>query len=358
MTDKTILVVDDTEANVDILVDLLSEYDVVVALNGKRAIDIALNESVDIILLDIMMPEMDGYEVCRILKTYQKTKDIPIIFLTAKIGVEDEMAGLELGAVDYITKPFSPPIVKERIKNHLLLKEAKDYLKDKNEYLENEIKKRTEEIVAIQNAAISIMTSLAETRDNDTGNHIVRTSHYVHILAKHLSKNPKFSAQLTESSIELITKSAPLHDVGKIGIPDHILLKKGKLSDEEFKIMKTHVEIGYKAILSAEKNIGKVGSSFLSFAKQITLHHHEKYNGTGYPHALKGDEIPLSARIMALADVYDALISTRVYKKSIPHKDAVEMIKRERSSHFDPDITDAFSALEEEFEKVAQQYAN
>ncbi len=358
MSGKTILIVDDTEENVDILVDLLGEYDLAVALDGVRALEIASQESVDLILLDVMMPEMDGYEVCRILKSQQKTKEIPVIFLTAKIEVEDEIKGLELGAVDYIAKPFSPPIIKERVKNHLLLKSAKDCLRNQNEYLETEVKKRTQEIVAIENATINAMASLAETRDNDTGNHIVRTKNYVGLLARHLSKNPKFSERLDERSLEMICKSAPLHDIGKIGIPDHILLKPGKLEADEFETMKTHSKIGHDAIVSAEKNLENIQVSFLSFARQIALSHHEKWDGSGYPEGLKGEDIPLCARIMAVADVYDALISERVYKKGMPHEQAVEIIKKDSGTHFDPDVVEAFVLLEQEFKTIAMRYAN
>jgi len=358
MSQKTILVVDDTEENIDILVNMLTGYDIAVALDGEGALEIANSEEIDLILLDVMMPVMDGYEVCKRLKESEKTRDIPVIFLSAKIEIEDEIKGLELGAVDYISKPFSPPRVKERIKNHLLLKEAKDCLRDQNEYLEAEIRRRTKEIEATEDATISVMASLAETRDSDTGNHIVRTSEYVFLLSRYLSKNPKYSDKLDEKSLEMMYKSAPLHDIGKIGIPDHILLKPGKLEPDEFEKMKEHCKIGYDAIVTAEKKLKEIKVSFLSFAKQIALSHHEKWDGSGYPQGLKGEEIPLCARIMAVADVYDALISERVYKKGMPHEKAVEIIQKDSGTHFDPSVVEAFLALEKEFAAIAKEYSN
>lgn len=357
---KIILVVDDTPDNLSLMSELLKdEYTIRLANGGERALKLAHHEqSPDLILLDIMMPEMDGYEVCRRLKSDPETKDIPVIFLTAKSEVDDEKLGLELGAVDYITKPISPPIVQARIRNHLQLKSAQEFLKDQNQYLESEVQRRTIEISAIQEVTIQSMASLAETRDTDTGNHIRRTQHYVKVLAEKLRKHPRFSHFLdSDENIELLYKSAPLHDIGKVGIPDKILLKPGKLDDEEFRIMMTHTTLGRDAIQHAEDELG-LKMPFLSLAKEIAYSHQEKWNGTGYPEGLSADDIPISARLMAIADVYDALISRRVYKEPMPHEKALEIIKSDRNKHFDPDMVDAFLEISESFREIAQKYAD
>jgi len=355
-----ILVVDDTPDNLTLMSGLLKDnYLVKVANSGARALKIAQSETQpDLILLDIMMPEMDGYEVCRRLKADNKTRDIPIIFLTAKTEVIDETLGFELGASDYITKPISPPIVLARVETHLAIKRVQDFLKDKNTFLNSEISKRTAEIMAIQDVTINAMASLAETRDNETGNHIRRTQRYVKVLAEKLRHNPRFAHFLNDDkTIELLYKSAPLHDIGKVGIPDRILLKPGRFEPEEFEIMKTHTTLGRDAILQAEKDLG-VEMPFLKYAKEIAYSHQEKWDGSGYPEGLSGDDIPISARLMAVADVYDALISRRVYKAPMPHEKAVEIIKEGKGSHFDPDMADAFLELQDEFKKIAAAYAD
>jgi putative two-component system response regulator len=354
----TVLVVDDTPDNLTLMSGLLKDrYKVKIANNGERALKVAMTGTMpDIILLDIMMPVMDGYEACRQLKANPETRDVPIIFLTAKAEVADEIKGLELGAVDYITKPISPPIVLARVQTQLELKKVRDYLRDQNEFLEAEVQRRTEEVVAIQEVTILAMASLAETRDNDTGNHIRRTQHYVKILAEKLRQNPRFSHFLNDDkTIDLLFKSAPLHDIGKVGIPDHILLKPGRFTPEEFEIMKNHATLGRDAILAAEKRLG-LELPFLSYAKQIAYSHQEKWDGTGYPEELSGDDIPISGRLMALADVYDALICRRVYKEGMPHEKAVEIIIQGRGTHFDPDIVDAFLDCTNQFNEVAKRY--
>lgn len=353
----TILVVDDTPDNLTLMSGLLKDtYKVKVANSGERALKIARSESPpDLILLDIMMPEMDGFEVLRHLKTQEQTRDIPIVFLTAKSEVEDEQQGLELGAVDYITKPISPPIVLARVRNHLELKRMRDFLKSKNEFLEEEITKRTKEIMAIQDVTILAMASLAETRDNETGNHIRRTQLYVRILAKKLRTHPRFAWFLTDDNLDLLFKSAPLHDIGKVGVPDSVLLKPGKLTDEERIIMNSHTTLGFEAIDTAEKRLG-MDVKFLSMSKEIAYSHQEKWDGSGYPEGLKGDDIPISARLMALADVYDALISKRVYKPAMTHDEARAIIMEGKGAHFDADVVDAFLDVEDEFRKVADEF--
>ncbi len=354
----TILAVDDTADNLTLLTGLLKDtYRVKVANSGERALKIAEDSRPDLILLDVMMPGIDGYEVCGRLKSDARTRDIPVIFLTAKTEVEDEKRGLDLGAVDYITKPFSPPIVLARVKTQLVLKAAADFLRDKNAFLEAEVARRTQEIQAIQDVTILAMASLAETRDNDTGNHIRRTQFYVRALAEKLKDHPRFAAVLSAHTIEVLFKSAPLHDIGKVGIPDRILLKPGRYEPHEFEIMKTHTTLGRDAIEHAERRLG-IKVEFLTCAKEIAYAHQEKWDGSGYPLGLAGDAIPLSARLMAVGDVYDALISRRVYKAAMPHEKAVRIIQEGRGTHFDPDITDAFLSLVDEFRAIAERFSD
>lgn len=356
-TRPTILVVDDTPENLMLMQALLRDhYKVKGANNGERALKIAMGDAPpDLILLDIMMPGMDGYEVCRQIKADPRAQHIPVIFLTAKAQAEDEAYGLSLGAADYITKPISPPIVLARVRSQLALKASSDFLRDKNEYLEAEVVKRTREVSAIQDVTILAMASLAETRDSDTGNHIRRTQHYVRSLARKLSSHPKFKDYLTLATIAMLYKSAPLHDIGKVGIPDRILLKPGKLTPEEFEIMKTHTTLGRDAIAHAEKELG-TEVAFLTMAKEIAYSHQEKWDGSGYPQGLAGDAIPVSARLMAIADVYDALISRRVYKAAMSHEQAVEIITMSKGRHFDPDMVDAFVEIQDHFKAVVSTY--
>ena len=355
----TILVVDDTPDNLALMSGLLRDlYRVKVAPSGARALQImAADPKPDLILLDIMMPEMDGCEVLRHLQAHAATRDIPVIFLTAMDAAEDETIGLELGAVDYITKPINPAIVLARVRNHLQLKVARDFLKNQSAYLEREIEKRTHEVLAVQDVTIRTLATLAETRDNETGHHIRRTQHYVRALAKRLQHHPRFQHLLDDAAIDAMYKSAPLHDIGKVGIPDHILLKPGKLTAEEFEVMKTHTTLGRDAIARAETELGH-SMPFLRYAKEIAHSHQEKWDGSGYPQGLMGDNIPVSARLMAVADVYDALISRRVYKPSFPHAKAVAIIQDGRGSHFDPDMVDAFTEIAGEFQAIAQRFAD
>jgi putative two-component system response regulator len=265
--------------------------------------------------------------------------------------------GFELGGVDYITKPISPPIVLARVKTNLTLKASADFLKDKNAFLEQEVARRTEEVRDIQDVTILTMASLAETRDNETGNHIIRTQHYVKLLAIQLQQHPRFASHLDDATIDLLFKSAPLHDIGKVGIPDSILLKPGKLTQDEFETMKTHTMLGKSAIEAAESRLGK-NVPFLRCAKEIAYSHQEKWDGSGYPEGLAGDAIPLSARLMAIADVYDALISRRVYKPPFSHEAAMAIIEEGRGRHFDPDVVDAFVAIQLQCRDIAAQHAN
>jgi putative two-component system response regulator len=356
----SILVVDDAPDNLSLMSDLLLKagYRVKLANGGERALKIAATDPVpDLILLDVVMPGMDGYEVMRRLRMGAGTRDIPVIFLTSRMEEDDQMTGLDLGAVDYIGKPIVPRLVLARVRNHLELKLAKDCLRDRNVHLETEVALRTREIQAIQDVTINALASLAETRDNETGNHIRRTQRYVRILAEAIRDHERFADVLSDRIVDLLFKSAPLHDIGKVGIPDRILLKPGRLDGEEFAIMKTHTTLGRDAIVQAERHLG-TEVEFLRMAKEIAYSHQEKWDGSGYPDGLSGDDIPLSARLMAVADVYDALISRRVYKPPMSHAEAVAVIVQGRGTHFDPDLVDAFVKIADEFRAIADHYAD
>ena len=346
---QRVLIVDDVPENIQVLLSVLKDdYSILVARSGEKAIEQSLNEpQPDIILLDIMMPVMDGYEVCKRLKENEKSKDIPIIFVTALSETENEEKGLKLGAVDYITKPINPVLVKARVSNHLELKQHRDNLQEL-------VDKRTRELKTANEITIEAMGLVAESRDPETGGHIQRTKNYVRLLAKELSKIPKYSDVLTHKVIEELYHSSPLHDIGKIAITDNILLKPGKLDDNEFEIMKEHAMIGESTIANAQKRLG--GVPFLNIAKEIAGTHHEKWDGTGYPRGLNGDDIPLSGRLMALADVYDALISKRSYKPPFDHMEVVKIIKNESGKHFDPEIVEVFLKLNEEFFAIALEF--
>lgn len=357
----TVLIADDERLNIDLMVGLLKEdYRTLVALDGEQALKRASGTPMpDIVLLDVMMPGMDGYEVCRRLKSDEATAGIPVIFVTAMSEVGNEMEGFELGAVDYITKPISPSILQARVRAHLENKLARDWIEDRNRILEEMVAERTRELALTQDATILSMATLAETRDQETGHHIRRTQRYVRALAEHLMKRPSYSEELDAHAVDLLFKSAPLHDIGKVGVPDAILRKPGKLDAAEYDEMKRHAEYGHEAIKITEAVFGPAGASagtasFLKFAEEIAFCHHEKWDGTGYPRGLKGEDIPLSARLMALADVYDALVSKRVYKGSMTHEDAAQEIRAGRGTHFDPDVVEAFDAVEDLFREIAR----
>ena len=334
---ETILVVDDTPENIDVLSGLLREdFKVKAALNGQRALKIAnADEKPDMILLDIMMPEMDGYEVCRQLKANPATHNIPVIFITAKNQEEDEQQGFDLGAVDYITKPFSPSIVKSRVNTQLALY-------NQNQHLEKLVDERTQQLKNTRLEVIRRLGRAAEFKDNETGLHVIRMSHYTRLIAEAISPD--------EQWIDLIFNAAPMHDIGKIGIPDNILLKAGKLDDEEWNIMRRHPKIGSDII-------GDDQSDLLKMAKEIAFCHHEKWDGTGYPRRLKGEEIPITARIVAIADVFDALTTERPYKKAWDIDAAVRLIDEESGKHFDPDLVKVFHSVLPEILDIRDKYA-
>ncbi len=354
-----ILIVDDSPANIAIINEVAKPFwRTRIATSGEKALKLAqMDPKPDLVLLDIVLPDMDGYDICQTLKANPETHDIPIVFLTAKREEQDEAMGFALGAVDYIAKPFSPPIVEARIRNHLMLREARLLLKNQNATLERKVAERTYELAQVRDATILAMASLAETRDNETGNHIRRTQNFIRSLAVALKGYPRFAAQLDDETIDLLYKSAPLHDIGKVGIPDSILLKPGPLTADEFEVMKRHTLIGRDAILAAESKLDSA-NSFLALARDIAVSHHEKWDGSGYPQGLSGEAIPLSARLMAIADVYDALISKRAYKPAFTHEKSMSIIAEGKGRHFDPDATDAFLSIAKEVHHFANAFSD
>ncbi|MBE1302233.1 MAG: response regulator [Alteromonadaceae bacterium] len=332
----TVLVVDDTPDNIDVLTGVLSDdYKVQAALSGRIALKIAMGaKPPDLILLDVMMPEMDGYEVCKRLKSEPHTSKIPIIFVTAKSDVEDEEHGFQLGAVDYITKPISPPLVKARVKTQLSLY-------DQSRHLEQLVKQRTQELNETRIEIIRRLGRAAEFKDNETGMHVIRMSWFSRFLAEEAGES--------EDWCELLYNAAPMHDIGKIGIPDRVLLKPGKLDDEEWEIMQKHAEYGAEII-------GEHPSPLLQLAKEVAIYHHEKWNGSGYPNGLEGNDIPLSARIVAIADVFDALTSERPYKKAWTEEKAISLLEEEAGSHFDPQLVPLFIKCLPRVREIQQKY--
>ncbi len=361
MGDKSIvLVVDDAPENLVLISSILKDlYRIKVATSGRKALSILSNakQKPDLILLDISMPDMNGFDVCVQFKASELTASIPVIFLTSLTEVEDEEKGLSVGAVDYIHKPVSPPVLLARVETHLKLKEAQDFLKIQNSILEKMVKQRTFELAQSQQATMVAMGALAEFRDPETGNHLRRTQHYIKQLAIELSKKPDYREYLTEDRIDVLFKSAPLHDIGKVGVPDNVLLKPGKLTTNEFETMKCHTNIGKNAIRETQGQMDK-SNTFLVMSEQIAASHHEKWDGTGYPKGLAGEDIPLSARLMALADVYDALVSDRVYKPAFTHEKAVEIIKESSGTHFDPDIVEAFLVISDIFSEILSKFTD
>ncbi len=356
---RTILIVDDSPENLTVLGELLSDrYKVRAANSGARALQLAQQLPLpSLVLLDVMMPEMNGYEVLQQLQAMPATRDIPVIFTTAMSTTDDEQHGLVLGAVDYITKPLRPAIVLARVQTHLELAQARDRLRLHNQTLEVEVALRLRETLTVQDVAIRALARLAETRDNETGNHIMRTQQYVLELARRASSHPRFADELNERTISLIGKSAPLHDIGKVGIPDSVLLKPGKLDAAEWEIMKTHARMGADAISRAEADTA-TPVQFLTYAKQIAGHHHEKWDGSGYPDGLAGDQIPLAARLMAVADVFDAMISRRVYKPPIPLDEVRTHMAGQGGRHFDPDLLAMFIEGFDVFCEIARRHAD
>ncbi|PKO35467.1 MAG: two-component system response regulator [Betaproteobacteria bacterium HGW-Betaproteobacteria-7] len=335
---QCILVVDDTPDNIDLLSSILADdYRIRVATSGEKALKIVYSdEPPDLILLDIMMPGLSGLEICRRLKANPDRRRIPIIFVTAMTSIEDEQLGLATGAVDYITKPISPAIVKARIRTHLALY-------DQSRELERMVRQRTVELMTTRQQIIRRLGRAAEFKDNETGNHVLRMSHYARLIAE--------AHGLGSEAADIIYCTSPMHDIGKIGIPDAILLKPGKLDAEEWKIMQQHPLMGAEII-------GKHDNELLETARVIAISHHEKWDGSGYPLGLKGEDIPLEGRIVAIADVFDALLSLRPYKPALPLEQALHYLESQSGRHFDPQLIGAFEKAMPEILRIREIYAD
>ena len=320
----TLLLVDDEANNLQVLKNILqSHYRLIYARDGERALLLAEKEHPDLILLDIMMPGLSGYDVCQRLKEAADTRHIPVIFISALSESDDEAKGLELGAVDYISKPVNPAIVRARVKNHLSLV-------------------RVDELVSTRLSIVQRLGRAAEYKDNETGLHVIRMSHYAQVLAR--------AAGYSERQAENLLHAAPMHDIGKIGIPDAILQKPGKLDADEWNVMQQHAEIG--ALILGQEDT----SDLMVTAREIALSHHEKWDGSGYPSGLAGEEIPMSARIVAIADVFDALTSVRPYKKAWSEEAAIDLIKEEAGKHFDPALVELFLTHLDAIRQIKEQF--
>jgi putative two-component system response regulator len=336
---------------------LLGEhYHLLQASTGAEAIRLARHSPrPDLIVLGAPLPDMDGFTVFNDIRCSFLSADIPVIFVTAADAPQDERSAMRAGASDVVTWPLVPETLLARVATHVQLARARAMLKDQQSHFAQMVAERTREAASMQDATILAMAALAESRDPDTANHIRRTQHYVAALARELRFHTRYIKQLNDENIALLFKAAPLHDIGKAGVPDSILFKPGKLTDDEFEIMKRHTVYGRDAIAGVERTMGG-SNQLLRYAGEIAYSHQEYWDGSGYPQGLAGHAIPLSARLMAVADVYDALISKRLYRPAFTHETAVELIRQGRGQHFDPDVVDAMLAVEEKFKAIGAQF--
>ncbi|MCL1887034.1 MAG: response regulator [Betaproteobacteria bacterium] len=353
---KVILLVDDSMALLTAGKKIMRDtYKVYPTPSAEIMFDLLENITPDLILLDVNMQEVNGYAAIQRLKSDTRWQEIPVIFLTSRSDESSELEGLTLGAIDFITKPFSPPLLMKRIKNHLASETRRTQLQKMNENLECIVKTRTQQIVDIQNALLRTIADIIEFRDDITGRHTTRTQKYLELLIKELSLSGEYSAEMQDWKIDQLIMSAPLHDVGKISISDMILNKPGKLTDTEFEIMKGHVAAGVRIIKKIEEEVES--SHLLRFARLIAASHHEKWDGSGYPAGLKGTDIPLEGRLMAIADVYDALVSKRPYKKPFSTNEAREIIIAGSGTHFDPLLVSMFERVADLFAHISRDLA-
>lgn len=358
-----ILVVDDLKENTIILRRFLEPkgYEVVPAYSGEEALHSVATVLPDVVLLDLVMPGMDGFTVCRRLKSDPRSHLVPVVVITGMAERDANIRALEAGADDFMLKPFDATLLDARIRNSLRSKALQDQiilyqrqLEEHNELLEERIRERTVQLTRTQQVTVFSLAKLAESRDTETGEHLDRMRRYTTELARELATWPAYQNTLDDQFVESLFESSPLHDIGKVGIPDQILLKPGKLSPAEFDVMKIHTLIGGETLKAADQEAG--GDSFLSMGRDIAFAHHEKWDGTGYPHGLKGSEIPLAARICALGDVYDALTSKRPYKEAFTHDKSRQIIIEGRGKHFDADVVDAFLAREQQFITISRSF--
>lgn len=354
----TVLIFASTSVHVEPIASILAKYYAVkIVYLASEVLRLCAQEQPDLVLIDSINNQTAGIEMSLGLKFDLLTKHIPIIFLTSEDDLLFQQKLNNVGAVDYITRPMHSTTLISRIKAHLAYAANKPSQRLQHEFLEYEANRHKLELNTLQEVTLLALASLAEIRDVETGNHLKRTQHYILALGKHLMPHPRFADYLDDRSLEILFKCAPLHDIGKVGIPDRILLKPGRYEAAEFEIMKAHPRLGRDAILNAQSLAGD-HSAFLETAKEIVYSHHEKWDGSGYPEGLVGDAIPIAARLMAIADVYDALISRRVYKEGMAHAQAAKIIVDGKGKHFDPDVVDAFLALEDVFQEVAARFAD
>jgi len=352
-----IIMVDDNKTNLSQGKSILSDYyETYPVTSAAKMFELLDNVSVDLILLDVMMPEMDGFEAIKKLKANDKFKNIPVIFLTSKDDKKSELDGFNLGAIDYVSKPFSAPVLLKRIENHLLLEKQREELIDWNENLQEKVEENTAKIIRLEGSLLSTIVELVEFRDSNTGGHIHRTQRYLESLIEKMQELGIYEEELKQRDLNVLIPASQLHDVGKIAISDAILNKPGKLSTEEFEIMKRHPTIGVEILEGIRKNVGN--SDFLYYASIFAGTHQEKWDGTGYPLRLRGKEIPLEGRLMAIGDVYDALISKRPYKEPIAHEEACKTIIEGSGTHFDPILVDVFEHVSDKFKEIAEEYNN
>ncbi len=362
----TILIVDSASDHLVRMEELLQDsYDVRLAGSGADALRLAAQAPrPDLIVLAARLSDMGGLAVLRELKTTFLTADIPVIVATEAGAVTGMTAGdaraaqadaLRAGAADLIDLPVLGELLQRRVATLLQLRQARALLTDQHSHLDHLVSERTRDVASLQDATILAMASLAESRDPGVGQHIRRTQHYVKALARELRFHASHTAHLTDANIALLFKAAPLHDIGKVGVPDSILLKPGKLSADEFELMKKHAVYGRDAIANVEATLGGA-TQFTRYASEITYSHQEKWDGSGYPQGLSGTAIPLSARMMAVADVYDALVTQRAYRPAFTHETAVELIRQGSGEHFDPDVVDAMLTVEDKFRAIAQEF--
>lgn len=344
-----IMAVDDSASNLQVLARMLQEhgYKVRPVPSGALALMAARNAPPDLILLDITMPEMDGYQVCEALKADPELNQIPVIFLSGQAGTIDKIKAFSVGGVDYITKPFQIEEVLVRVETHIKLRRLQQQLEQHNRNLQDMVRDQVREISELQMATIFAMANLAEYRDYETGIHLERVRKYCRALAEQLALDSPYAHQVDTRFIYTIYETSPLHDIGKVGVPDTILLKPGKLTPDEFDIIKTHVTIGAEALEAVRQQYPK--HPFINMGIDIARYHHEKWDGSGYPAGLSGEAIPLAARIMAVADVYDAMSSKRIYKDAVSHEETCRYIREESGRHFDPVVIEAFKQLEAAF---------
>ncbi|MCB9494143.1 MAG: HD domain-containing protein [Desulfobacteraceae bacterium] len=352
-----ILIIENSPGFSDIIKESMAESNVFLkTLSPENALKFMENTKPDIIVSETSFDDPTSFKLCKKIKANKETAKIPFIFLSVLNTFENKTKAFELGASDYIILPFEPEEIRLRLKKHIEAHLEKQNLIKQNKLLKNKLMENNKELALTRETIAEVLSALTECRDAETAGHLKRTSEYIKLIASELKRKNKFRDVLSDNYIKLLHKAAPLHDIGKIGIPDKILTKKGPLTTKEYEVMKTHTTLGRDAVKKAE---GKLGDNpFLETAQEIAFTHQEKWDGSGYPQGLKGKKIPLSGRLMAIADVYDAMISKRVYKPAFSHDKSVKLMKQLKGIHFDPDITDTFISVSDEFKNISMKFAD